>query len=331
MWVSKWCGRRVFAIVAVLTLFIPAAVGPGSPVRAQTNRGYELFYSEQTNFFFFWKPDIWSVMDRSSDDGADTIRLSNGHGAVSYSAFAAQDLSTTDCVRLNIGALEDDPSVIAVEALSDTGGSPEIHSGASELVLTVEGPEKYAVRVQCQDIDHGRSLLSTTVIVPAREYNELAAPLEIYDPIFISSFDFAQLEADGQALDMTNVSGEVGGTLTVASICLQHQFFVLASASRDGDGLQFDTSSFETFDEQGLSFSTAVTWYRPSASGTTVSMRPGETGLLHIEAVTDSFSEADLAFVTPDGQAIDLGIDSDDIVVGCGGAGGGAPVLIDID
>jgi hypothetical protein len=109
------------------------------------------------------------------------------------------------------------------------------------------------------------------------------------------------------------------------------RFFVLATASRDGDGFQFDTSSFETFDEQGQPFSTPVTWYRPNSNGPSVAVRPGETGLFHIEAVTDSFSGADLAFVTPDGQAIDLGIDSDDIVVGCGGVGGAAPVLIDID
>jgi hypothetical protein len=316
--------------MALVATTVSAVLTPMQFASAQSEPPYGFFYSDQTGYFFFWKSSFATEEERSSEPGTDLIRLTDSGASLSYWAYQTRGETTTDCVRANIGSLEDVADIVAVEALAEDGGPPRIARGASDMVVTSEGSEKYAVRMECREIVPGQSMLFTTTIVPARVYNEHNVPLDVYARTYISYFDFAELRSNGRSFAIPGASD--GDTFTVGTICLEHEFFVLAHASREGDGLQFYTSSFATFDEAGQPLPTDVTWYHPDSQRASVVVQPGETGIFHVVAVTDSSAGgANVAYVTPSGEAYDLRLDSEDTLVGCGTGGGGAPVLIDID
>jgi hypothetical protein len=328
---SRW--RWLVACVAMVALAAPAASVVAVSTKA-ADHPLLLFDSEQTGYFFFWDPEIWSVAGESSEPGIDWIRFADGEIVVDYSALVAPGLSVTSCLQRELDQLASNPSIVAVEALTAEGGAPELHQigppqthgQATEVVVTVAEGErnaKYAVELTCSEIASGRSLLVTSAVVPGRIFNERGW-MSLLGPA-VATFDhFAAEEANGRSIAIPGQHGDVAGTLTRVTACSSTTVFVLARGEGQQDFV-IDPASFAAVDLDGTSKSISLAWSVPErAADAPVTVHPGELALFQILVDSPAF---ELSYRSPAGQVVDIG----QFIAGCGGGGGGAPVLIDVE
>ena len=325
--------RALFAFVAMVISILSSVFVPPATTNAQTDQPYELFYSEQTDYFFFWDPQSWSLEGESSDAGVDGILLSDGEVRFDLRAFVAPGVTPTACLSSAVDELDADPSVLEIEALTAEGGPPQFDGGITELVVSVagtEGTSKFAVRLECVETVPGESLHLKSTIVPARAFNERGLELWEFDPDFYAHdgfYRFQSLDAEGGSIPVPDETGDIIGTIDAIIPCDATDVFVLAQGLSAERSFLVDPTSFVAIAEAGdaVPASLAV-WSLPEARReTSLRLGLGETALIHgvVDADPGHF---DLYYSPPVGQAIFLGHS----LQGCG-AGGGAPVLIDIE
>jgi hypothetical protein len=200
----------------------------------------------------------------------------------------------------------------------------------SEVVLTSVGrgtDEKYAAKVECQEVVPGESLSLEFIHMPARVYNEQA--LESVSIGGIDVYLFMGITTDETTrVTILDSTGAPAGTLRTYLPCNTAVFDVLTQGGGGPGVFTVDPASLFAVDEQGASLPvTAVAWSLPEARReTSLRLGPGDTGLLHGVVDADPGHSFDLYYAAPTGEAIFL----TPSLWGCGG-GGGAPVLIDID
>jgi hypothetical protein len=321
--------RRLLAIVAVLAVLIPSVLSPATTNAADDL--LELFYGDHTGYFFFWDADTWSAVDEgtSSDPEGDWILLSDGEVDLDLWAFQAPGVTTSECLGVAMDGLYADPSVLEIEDLSEEGGPPQIHTDVANVVLTVdmpEGREKFAVRLTCNEIVPGESLYLQSIIVPAAVYNATGKEPWEYELDF---FSFGSpYHPETETVPISGDTGDVVASLTTRLPCDTATFSVLARGVGGGGNVVVAPSSFIAIDDTGASLLIAVAaWSLPEARPeTSLSLRPGETGILLGVVDADPGQNFELYYSAPSGDVSFLA----QPVWGCG-AGGGAPVLIDIE
>src|SRR3954471_932559 len=92
------------------------------PAARAADTSFQVFFSDQTGYFFFWDPGKWTLVAASSQPGVDWIRLSNGEIVADVSALVAPGISATACLNHQLDQLASDASMVSVEALSPEGG-----------------------------------------------------------------------------------------------------------------------------------------------------------------------------------------------------------------
>ena len=305
--------------------------------RAQTAQVYELFYSESTGYFSFWNPNIWTVQDQSTAKNSDWIRLYDDHYDVfgEIYAFLAPGVSTTDCLSTMLDQLAAAPSTMAIEALSEEDGPPHIGDSSSDLiqarssdvVLTTsdgDAPAKLAARLECREIVPGQSMLAKLVQVPAQVYNEndlwpfwLELDLDLFE----------ELTRDDLTLPMPDPSGQVVGTIAAVHTCFASNLFGLARGLSSGEEFIVDPAAFIAIGDDGNSLPITLVWSLPEvASDAPLSLDTGEFALFQIVNDGPDRYIGDLSYAPLGASPILLS----HFEGGCG-AGGGAPVLIDVD
>lgn len=322
--------RRLAAIVAILTVLVPAAVVSPAITNAADNP-FELFYSEQTGYFFFWDAATWSIEEEgeSSDPGGDWIRLSDGETLFDLWAFSAPGMTTEECIRIAVDDFGSDPTDLEMEALTAEGGPPQIYEDVTNLVLTVDGPEgqeKFAVRMTCNETVPGESLHLKSIIVPAAVYNATGKEPWEYELDF---FSFGRpYHPETESVSISDDTGEVAATLTTHLPCNTATFSVLARGVGGGGDFVIDPSSFIAVDDEGTSLPIALAaWSLPGGRPvTSLGLRPGEMAVLLGVVEADAGQSFELYHYAPPGEASFLA----QPIWGCG-AGSGAPVLIDME
>jgi hypothetical protein len=327
--------RRLITFAALMGL--AAFVASWFPATARVpDYPYQVFMSEQTGYFFFWDPGKWTFVDTSSQPGADWIRLSKGDIIADVSAIVAPGISATACLQQQLDQLASTRSIVAVEALTPEGGPPRIPPESSssqptrvsvDLVVSVAEAgrkTKYAVELTCHDIESGQSVAVQSVVVPAQLFNEQSWET-LHSPVSLSSENFVGLEENGRSISIPDQQGGVAGAITTATTCPFVGVFVRAWGFGQED-LVIDPAALVARElEDGEVKPASVTWFLPQADpDAAVVVHSGEMALFQI--VVDS-SGFELSYEPPDGQPVPLG----EFYAGCGGGGGGLPVLIDID
>jgi hypothetical protein len=338
--INRWRQfRRLGVLIVVLVAVSVASFEPARSTLAQSGPAYELFYSEQTHYFFFWDPEKWTLEDQASEQGEDWVRLANGEIMAQYSALIAPGVDYVDCLHAMIDQLENEPSVLAVEALSAEGAPPEIvmisppalEEAFTKLVVTLANGsdrDKYAVRLGCGPIESGQSVINTSIFVPARIYNEQHGLPLIFLPAVATSQGFMQQAQNRGVVSIPAdaLSGE--GTLSASAVCPKSTVVGLASGAGQSDFV-VDPASFSAIGSSGTDIPVSLVWSLPAQpANSTASIRPGDAALFQVlldDSVTDrGFT---LYYTSSSGKEIPIAQGER----GCGGAGGGAPVLIDID
>jgi len=320
---------RLATILAVLGMLAPMAFVPPAIATAQSDPRWELYYSEQTGYYFFWDPATWSIETESSQPGFDSIRLVDGEeGLFDLSAFLAPGVTPTECLRTALDDLAADPSTLEMESLTAEELLPQVGRGSVELVLTAaNGDERvtFAVFLECGDIVPGESLRLKSLVVPARVYNERGWPLRFLDPDLRVFESLTRQENAGHSHAVSGENGAVMGTLTAAGSCGSPLNAFVRAENLDGGGnFVIDPSAFLALDAEGTPLPTSLAISFPeSPPGSLLVLPPGEFALFHIVADTDYF---DLYYAPNVRQVIHVGA----IFSSCG-AGAAAPVPIDID
>lgn len=327
--------RLLITFAAILGLAPPAASLPPTVVRAADNP-FQFFLSDKTGFFFFWDPGEWTVVDTPPQSDVDSIRLSHGDIVADFTAFVAPGISATECLQQQLDQLVSKPSIVAVEALTPEGGPPRIPPVSpssntpdveTDVVVTVSEAErkaKYAVSLSCHDIESGRSLVIYSVVVPAQLFNQRGWET-LQSPVEMSSAGLAWKQANGDSISIPGQHGGVVGTLTTDTACPYSGVFVLARGVGQED-FAIDPAALVARDHvDGALEPVSVFWsLPPGATDTPVIVHPGEMSVFVIVVGSPAF---DLSYLPPGGQPLSLG----SFPIGCGGGGGGLPVLIDID
>jgi hypothetical protein len=305
--------------------------------RAQTAQGYELFYSAQTGYFTFWNPLVYTIEDQSSGSDGDWIRLYDEQDGITaeFFAFLAPALKTKDCVSTILDQLAAAPSTVDIEDLSEEGGPPQVSqidlysydASSSVVVLTTrgdDGPAKFAVQVGCRQIVPGASMLARTLQIPASVYNMNGLDL-VWQELDVGLFD--QLTREDRPQPIPDASGQVTGTIAAVQNCLAFPLFGLARGTSASDDLVVDPSAFNAVGFGGQALPFTVIWSLPAAEPTApVVLGKGEFALFQIVEDDPDDDITDLYYNAPGATPIQLSHFED----GCG-AGGGAPVLIDVD
>lgn len=329
--------HRVVAVATALAVLVSATVLQAAATMAQPADAYELFYSQQTGYFTFWNPLVYTIEDQSSGSDGDWIRLYDAQDGITseFFAFLAPDLKTTDCVSTILDQLAAAPLTIDVEALSESGGPPRVSqidlypydASSSVVVLTTrgdDGPEKFAFQVGCRQIVPGQSTLARTLQVPASVYNMNGIDL-FWQELDVGLFD--QLTREDRTQPIPDASGQVSGTIAALQSCLAFPLFGLARGTSARDDLVVDPTAFNAVGFGGQSLPFTIVWSLPAADPTTpVELGKGEFALFQIVEDDPDDNIADLYYSPPGAAPIQLSHFED----GCG-AGGGAPVLIDVD
>jgi hypothetical protein len=324
-WIS-----RLLAVMVILAGLVPTLLVAPATSNAADDL-LELFYSDRTGYFFFWDADTWSLVDAgtSSDPEGDWILLSDGEVDVDIWAIHAPGATTSECLGVAMDGFYADPSVLEIEDLSAEGGPPQIYEDVTNLVLTVdglEGTEKFAVRLTCDEVVPGESLYLRSIFVPAALYNATGKEPWEYELDF---FSFGRpYHPETESVPIPDDAGDVAATLTTHLPCDTATFSVLAQGAGGGSGVVIDPSSFIAIDDTGVSLPIAMTaWLLPGARPeTSLSLRPGESGLMLGVVEAEPGQVFELYYNAPSGDVSFLARP----VWGCG-AGGGAPVLIDIE
>jgi hypothetical protein len=324
--------RRLTAIVAALFVLLPAAVMSQMIANAQSVVTDELAYSQQTEYFFFWDPATLSLQQESSAAGIDYWLLTDGEVNVNIWAYTAPGVTSDQCVADFLDQLAADPATRAMETLPVFGGGPLQQFGNSaQFVLTADGAdgqEKFAAKVECGEVVPGQSLFLIFVLMPARVYNEKDTQHVSWSGA--DYFTFVGLQDNQLDSEFASVPDETGtrvGTLTTFLPCNVSSFDLVARAEA-GREFVVDRESLFAVDNNGAYLPvTVAAWSLPEARReTSLALRPGALGLLHGVVAAEPFQDFDLYFAAPGGQSIFLA----EAMWGCG-AGGGAPVLIDIE
>jgi hypothetical protein len=321
--------QRLIAGLTVVLLAIAAVIVPATTT-AQTNGVYDLFSSEQTGYFFFWDPGEWSLEQEGSEPGQDRVRFveraSNGEVLLDLWAFEAPGVTPVECMRGAIDMLAADPATLELTELTAEGGPLIVDGGSLEFVLTVaQGDERdtFAFHVECTEIVPGQSLRLKSLSVPASIYNERGVPLFILDPDLRV---FETLTQHGSPLAIPDETGAATGALDGTNTCKDARtVFMLARNVNGQTPFIIDLSAFQATDIDGVPLPATVTMTFPETPpGSSLAVPPQETAILQIVVASDYFN---LSYASPSGEAIALGPFFEG---GCG-AGGGAPVLIDIE
>lgn len=319
----------LFAVLMKVALAVSAAFVP-QVTRAAMDHSFALFYSQQTGYFFFWDPDEWSLAGESSEAGVDSLSLRDGDIQYDLLVFPAAGLTPVDCIRNAVNSLAAAPTTAALEALTPEGGPPVVDWKILELVLTVAGPagpEKFALRLDCDEAVPGQSLYLKAISVPAALYNARENELWEYDPDFYAFQGLTAATEVNRPVPILDVSGEDIGTLRAFIPCAGTDLFVLAEGS--GDAFALDPSAFAVqVESTAATPQTLEAWSLPSASReATLTLHAGEAGLLHGRADATPADAFSLYYAPASADPVLLA----NSIPNCGGAGGGAPVLIDID
>jgi hypothetical protein len=320
-------------LVVVAGMASAAAFPPVATNRANAQETIAVYQSEQFDWFFFYDSSLWIIEEQSSEPGSEMLQLSNGDIIVDYWAFEAPDMTARKCVEAVLSALAADPEIAEIEALSPEGGAPVImppdHSGYettvawTELVLTIETAAdhyKVATSGECRSIASEASLLLRSMIVPAAIFNEWGGFQGGEHPEIVSS--------DHQPTVISDGPGSSQGTLAPYFHC-NEIFKVVAQNIDPKKDFVVDPSSFVAVYKMGDLAGQTVhpelrEWIFPAQSpASPLVLKPGEIALFELELSPIWYT---LYFETETGSLVDLGTNNG----GCG-AGGAAPVLIDIE
>jgi hypothetical protein len=181
----------------------------------------------------------------------------------------------------------------------------------------------------CGPIEPGHSLIRTALFVPARLFNEQHGLPLLFPPAVATSESFVLRATQDRGVISIPADGESGeGTLSAFAICPKSTVVGLVSSAGQSDFV-VDPSSFSAIGSSGAEIPLDLVWSLPSQPvNTTVSFPPGDAALFQV-VLDDSVVDRGftLYYTTSSGQEIPIAQGER----GCGGAGGGAPVLIDID
>jgi hypothetical protein len=319
--------QRVLVLLATILATLSAIPVAGT---SAASHPLELFVSQQTGYFFFWDPAEWSLAGESSDDGVDALSLQDGDIRYDLLVFPAAGMTTIDCIRNAVDSLTADPSTTSLEALTPEGGPPVVDWKILEVVLTVAepaGPQKYALRLDCDEAVPGQSLYLKATTVPAAVYNARSMELWEYDPDFFAFQGLTDPSELNRPVSILGDNGEIVGTLWAFISCATTDLFVLAEGSTNEFAL--NPSAFAVQVENSTaSPETLDAWSLPSANReATLLLGSGDYGVLHGQADATTADAYSLFYAPVAGDPVLLASS----IPNCGGAGGGAPVLIDID
>jgi hypothetical protein len=333
-------GRRRLVTFLILALLAPLAAGIASRplVVAGGQESVALYESDQFDYFFFYDAALWEIEEETSRPGRDLVRLTTEEVVLQFLAFAAPGVTVEDCLQTLVAELARDPSVLAIEDLTREGEPVRAGMWAEDLAvamffLTVdegEGPRDLAVSHRCEEIDPGRSLLYTTLTVPAEPYAraELWKPLEEHKFPTIAGYPRrAGVFPQFGPVTVRNASGALMGTFISNHECVERDFLVMARASRDGDTFVIDPSAFTVVFESGEPAPVEVdAWLYPRIdTDKTLMLGPDEIALFRFAIEGHHY---DLYYTPPAGEQILIGDNRDEY---CGGGGSGAPILIDLE
>ena len=319
--------QRLLVLLAAILATISAIPVAGT---SAASHPLELFVSQQTGYFFFWDPAEWSLAGESSDDGVDALSLQDGDIRYDLLVFPTAAVTPIDCIRNAVDSLTDAPSTTSLEALTPEGGPPVVDWKILELVLTVAGPagpEKFALRLDCDEAVPGQALYLKATTVPAAIYNTRGKELWEYDPDFYAFQGLTVASELNRPVPIQGESGEIVGTLRAFIGCASTDLFVLAEGSANAFAL--DPSAFAVqVENSGATQETLEAWSLPSGNReATLLLGSGEYGVLHGHADASLADAYSLFYAPVTGDSVRL----TSSIPNCGGAGGGAPVLIDVD
>ena len=335
--------RRLTAIVAILAVLVPAALIPPAANGVVAQQAVELYQSEQFDWYFFFDASTWSIEDQASAPGSEQLRLSDGEVFMNYWAFAAPDLTTPECLRQVLIDLAADSSILEMQALTEEGGPPQIREvnvadrqidvAIADLVVTVDGPDgqfKLATREECHRSATTGFLLYRSTNVPAALYNELGG-FYLW-PEIASSYWIEEMPDWRAPVPVSDGSGTVAGTLAAYFYC-NETFQVVARNTGGESTFVVEPDRFVAAyladpyvgELAGQSIRPELQeWMYPAIpDDSSLVLRPGEVGLF---LLTVPAIEFDLYYQTESGSFTLIGWNYG----GCG-AGGAAPVVIDID
>lgn len=332
--------RRLAVFTSLIALAPPlAALAPRVHAQATDFNEVALYRGEQFDWLLFYDAAQWE-QETSSEPGFELVRFSDGEVDVDYVAFAAPGLTPAGCVERALAGLAADPAVLAVEALGEdfraADGQPLVIDGDvaafTQLVVTVageDGPTTFAARRQCVALDGNDALLSSSVQVPAAVWN---AGRGFDDPDFDDPEILLRLPAHELAEPDVPIPGAGPnrppiGTLIALQRCRFAEFFLLAR--NDGEaGDDFVVSPAAVFAVNADSGKpepvTFVGHLYPSGpADVAMALPPGGVGLLAFAVA----QHADVYYRSASGEPLRIG----EAWGPCGGAGGAAPVVIDME
>ena len=327
--------RRPAPFRAVASLMLIIAFAPLSVASAQSGVADELAYSDETGYFFFWDPALLSLVKESTEPGTDHWRFSDGEATVDVWAYAASGVTGEACVRDILARLTAYPATASLEALPAYGGGPPEIDGRIRIdfVLTIDQPggrDTYAAQALCQEVVPGESLAFVFVHMPARVYNERVLDLvEVFGADFLlyANLHGATVQASEiESVPIPDQDGTTAGTMRGFQSCSSQVFDVLVRAT--DRSIVVDPASLVAIDPDGVTLPlSAVAWSLPEAQReTALDLEPGQSGLLHAVVDVGFDRSFDLYYTAPNGETIYVASSA----TGCG-AGGAAPVPIDID
>lgn len=319
--------RCLLVCVPFLTGATAVAGEPAALVDGRAS--YAFVRSDATDYFFLYDPAEWHLTESSSDSTSDVVRFSDGDAAAEYRAFVAPGMTPADCLQTALDGVRAASGVVDVAPLPEADALTGAVDGIAveELAVTIldDGRrEKLAVRLSCEPVEPGRSLLRRSLIVPARVYNERQRFLADYGPGILSPAQFDP----AYATLVRSASGEPVVTMTGSTSCPVKDVVVLAR-NVSGAPLRIDPTAFAAVEEDGGAATAApvVEWSYPDAAPSPdapLALDPGDSAIFQVE--TAIVARGDLYYVTADEEAVAIA----GVQRACGG-GFGAPTPIDME
>jgi hypothetical protein len=340
--------------LAVLGLCL-LCVAPGRVLAQSHTDQTEVYRSPEFGYLLWWWPGEWTVEGQSSEPGADWIQLSYEDTIVDLWGINAPGVIAESCLREGLDLIANVPEIARFASLSDPNADPEVVvlneglTAQSDLVLAFEtddGRATFAARESCTAIEPGASLLYTSEWIPAETYNAQLGQVSYPVNALLSRltmprshWSFAQggvnpIVAESPNALPANVTrvlsshGTEQGLLSLHDTCqdfLAADPVVVIENSGFAD-LEISPNAFFAVDGFGAEVAPIATrWLTPAPNGASpVVLARGEIAMLQLEFATEDVY--DHFYRDPTVGAMALG----STISGCG-AGGGAPIVIDME
>lgn len=265
---------------------------------------------------------------------------------VSYSAVEAAGTTPGECVEAVLDDLAADPAVLEVEPLDEgfgaEDGRPLVmdygNDAGTRFVVTVDGvggPSKLATIEECVSFDDGEAFLRSSIQIPAAVWNagrhfsmQTAPGIWIDGPAILLRLPAYERQTPEVPVPGPGPGREPIGTLLTLQPCMSAEIFVLAQNDGSGGNFVVEPAAFVAINRvsgepEPLTFVGHL--YPSTPSDLAIALPPGAVGLLAFEVERPS----DVYYELPSGESLPIG--SGGPSVSCGGAGGAAPVVIDME